>query len=251
MNGEPTLPQPFRLTAYDTIGSTNDEAKRLARTGAAEGTIVCAKVQTAGRGRRGRAWESPAGNLYCSVLLRPHCPAAVAAQLGFVAAIALAEAIAALAPAIELRCKWPNDLLANGGKVSGILLETEMATGEVPEFVVIGSGVNLAAAPRGTPYPATSLAAEGAAEITPANMLAAYVRRFAVWWRRWQDNGFVPVREAWLSRAVGLGAAVQVRLERDTLEGRFVDLGADGALMLDMAEGRRRVTAGEIFPVSG
>src|SRR5690348_7572810 len=151
---EPSLPAGFRAHHFAAVGSTNDTAKELARAGAPEGTIVWAGEQTAGRGRRGRIWASPPGNLYLSLILRPQAPAAQAAQLGFVAALALGGAIAELAgPQIELRCKWPNDLLANGRKLAGILLESETsANGEV-DFVVLGVGANLASAPAATEYP--------------------------------------------------------------------------------------------------
>jgi BirA family biotin operon repressor/biotin-[acetyl-CoA-carboxylase] ligase len=247
--GSSQLPSPFRLIAYETIGSTNDEAKRLARDGADEGLVVIAAQQMTGRGRRGRAWVSPPGNLYSSTLLRPQCRAAVAAQLGFVAALGISGAIREVAPAIDLRCKWPNDLLANGKKVTGILLETEMVTGDQPDFVILGVGVNLVSSPQDTPYPATSLVEEGAAQIAPARMIAVFIRRFAEWLGRWRAEGFAPIREAWLSRAAGLGEPIQVRLERDTLEGRFLDLDADGALMLGTPAGSRRIAAGEVFPV--
>jgi BirA family transcriptional regulator, biotin operon repressor / biotin---[acetyl-CoA-carboxylase] ligase len=244
------LPAPFRLIAYETIGSTNDELKRLAREGAGEGLVVSAARQTAGRGRRGRSWTSPSGNLYSSILLRPQCRAAMAAQLGFVAALGVADAIGELAPIVGLRCKWPNDLLANGKKVSGILLETEMVSGDQPDFVILGIGINLISSPRDTPYPASSLAEEGAPRITPVTMIAELIRHFAGWLTTWQKDGFAPIREAWLSRAIGLGEPIQVRLERDTLHGRFVDLDNDGALLLDMPSGSRRVAAGEVFPVA-
>ncbi len=245
-----TLPPPFRLVAYETIGSTNDEAKRLARDGAAEGLVIRADRQTSGRGRRGRVWVSPPGNLYSSTLLRPQCRAATAAQLGFVAALGVADAIGELAPVIDLRCKWPNDLLANGKKVSGILLETEMVAGDRPDFVVLGVGVNLASSPRDTPYPATSLAEEGTPGIAPLDMLAAHIRHFAGWLELWRKDGFGPIRDAWLSRAAGLGEPIQVRLERATLDGRFLDLEADGALLLGTPGGERRIAAGEVFPVA-
>jgi BirA family transcriptional regulator, biotin operon repressor / biotin---[acetyl-CoA-carboxylase] ligase len=247
----PSLPPPFRVAAYDTIGSTNDEAKRLARDGAAEGLVVWAKQQQSGRGRRGRAWVSPPGNLYMSLVLRPRCRAAVAAQLGFVAALGLGEALSELAPgSIDFRYKWPNDLLANGKKLAGILLETEMVAGDQPDFVVMGVGVNLASSPRDVVYPATSLAEEGMTEIAPQTTLAGFVQHFAPWLARWRDEGFAPIRAAWLARAKGLGEAVQVRLERGTLDGRFLDLDDDGALVLGMPEGSRRIAAGEIFPVA-
>ncbi len=242
------LPYPFRIIAYQTIGSTNDELKRFAREGEAEGLVVRADTQTAGRGRRGRNWVSPPGNLYSSTLIRPQCRAATAAQLGFVAALGIFDAIGELAPRITLRCKWPNDLLANGKKVSGILLETEMVAGDAPDFVVLGVGVNLVSSPRDTPYPATSLAEEGAPAIAPTVMLAAFIRYFAKWLAIWREAGFAPIREAWLLQAAGLGEPIQVRLERNTLDGRFLDLDDDGALMLGMPGGSRRIAAGEVFP---
>jgi BirA family biotin operon repressor/biotin-[acetyl-CoA-carboxylase] ligase len=242
------LAPPFRLIAYDAIASTNDEAKRLARNGAAEGLIVCAKRQTAGRGRRGRTWVSPAGNLYASILLRPGCRAATAAQLGFVAALGVAGGIGEVAPGIALQCKWPNDLLARGKKVSGILLETEMVAGDRPDFVVLGVGVNLVSSPRDTPYPATSLAEEGVPGVAAQAMLGAFVRHFADWLARWRDEGFAPIRAAWLSQAMGVGEPIRVWLERDTLDGRFLDLADDGALLLGLPDGSRRIAAGEIFP---
>jgi BirA family biotin operon repressor/biotin-[acetyl-CoA-carboxylase] ligase len=244
------LPSPFRLIAYETIGSTNDELKRLAHEGEAEGLVITAERQTAGRGRRGRTWVSPLGNLYSSVLLRPRCRAADAAQLGFVAALGVADAIGELAPAIGLCCKWPNDLLANGKKVSGILLETEMVAGDIPDFVVLGVGVNLVSSPRGTPYPATSLVEESARCVAAETMLAAFIRHFAEWLGVWRRDGFASVRTAWLARAMGLGEPIRVRLERDTLDGRFLDLDGDGALILGTPSGSRRISAGEIFPVT-
>jgi BirA family transcriptional regulator, biotin operon repressor / biotin---[acetyl-CoA-carboxylase] ligase len=211
---------------------------------------VWAREQTEGRGRRGRAWTSPPGNLYLSLVVRPEGPPARAAQLGFVAALALGDAVAALAgPALRLNCKWPNDLLANGKKIAGILLESETATGERVDFVVIGIGVNLRSFPADAEYPATSLAAEGIAGVAPAALLEGVARRFEFWRRRWDDDGFAVVRAAWLARASGLGERVRVRLERSTLCGRFLDLDADGALVLEAAEGRRRIAAGEVFPL--
>ncbi|HVB17577.1 MAG TPA: biotin--[acetyl-CoA-carboxylase] ligase [Stellaceae bacterium] len=245
----PSLPEAFHLHCYDAVGSTNDEAKALARAGAPEGTLVWARTQTAGRGRRGRAWLSPPGNLYLSLVVRPDMPPPAAAQLGFVAALGLVDGLAALAgPALQLRCKWPNDVLINGRKLAGILLESETSAGLPVDFVVIGVGVNILSAPRGVEYPATSLAAEGIAGITPALLLEAFVRRFDGWARRWHSDGFAPVRRGWLERASGLGELVHVRLERSALSGRFLDLDDDGALLIDSADGRRRIAAGEIFP---
>jgi len=251
-----TLPPGYRLVRYETVGSTNDQAKRLAHDGAPSGTLVWAGAQSQGRGRRGRPWESPCGNLYVSMLLRPACAAAQAAQLGFVAALALADALQrSLGPrAVEegafpphIALKWPNDVLVNRRKVAGILLESETGRGEAVEFVVIGIGVNIAAAPAQSEYPATSLAAEGA-DLTPAALLERLIAAFDDRYRQWRDAGFAPVRRAWLERATGLGEPVRVRLERATLHGRFLDLDGEGALLLDSADGPRRIAAGEVFP---
>lgn len=248
----PVLPEGYRLVRYDSIGSTNDEAKALAHAGAAEGTLVWAGEQTAGRGRRGRLWLSPPGNLYVSLIMRPAAAPAHAAQLGFVAALALAQGIGTLCgPALDIGCKWPNDLLAAGRKLAGILLESEISDSNMTDFVVIGAGVNLTSRPDDVEYPATSLVEQGFPEINPEQVLSAYVRRFAVWARVWRTRGFSPIREAWLARAAGLGQDIRVRLERATLFGRFLDLDEDGSLVIDTAEGRRRIAAGEVFPVSG
>ena len=249
---EPRLPEGFRLHRYETLGSTNDEARRLARDGAPEGTLVWSLAQTAGKGRRGRPWMSPPGNLYLSLVQRPAGPPAQAAQLGFVAAIALGDALDRLAgPVLALRYKWPNDLLIDGGKVAGILLESETVAAGSTDFVVIGVGVNLLSAPRDVEFPATSLAEAGCVGAAPPRLLEAFAHCFAGWSESWREEGFVPVRAAWLQRASGLGEGIRVRLERQTLDGRFLDLDHDGALLLDGAEGRRRIAAGEVFPAQG
>jgi BirA family biotin operon repressor/biotin-[acetyl-CoA-carboxylase] ligase len=235
------------LHHFASVGSTNDEAKTLARAGAPSGTVVWADEQTAGRGRRGRVWRSPPGNLYLSLIARPDCAPAQAAQLGFAAALALGDAIAGLG--LSPSYKWPNDVLLNGRKLAGILLESEMTAGGGLDFVVIGVGVNVAIAPGGIEYPATSLAAACVAT-TPADLLAAFTRHFANWQQRWREEGFAPLRTAWLAAASGLGDEILVRLARQTLCGRFLDLDADGALLLGAAGGHRRIAAGEVFPIA-
>lgn len=247
----PVLPDFYRLIRFETIGSTNDEAKHLAYAGAQEGTLVWAEAQSAGRGRRGRAWLSPPGNLYLSLLLRPDGPAPIAAQLGFVASLALADAIEPiLPPGHALRLKWPNDVLLDGRKLAGLLLESETAAGEGVAFVVIGIGVNLAAAPAETEFPATSLAAAGLPGVAPGVLLEAFAHHFEGRYRNWRAEGFAAVRAAWLARASGIGEPVRVRLDRATLFGRFLDLDDEGALLLEAADGRRRIAAGEIFPAA-
>jgi BirA family biotin operon repressor/biotin-[acetyl-CoA-carboxylase] ligase len=242
------LPAFYRLVAHEQIDSTNEEAKRLASAGAAAGTLVWAGEQLAGRGRRGRGWASPPGNLYASLLLRPACPPAQACQLNFVAAVALVEAVSSLLPAAAaVTLKWPNDVLVDGAKVSGILLEASAALDRSIDWLVIGVGVNVASHPADTPYPATSLRREGGASATPAAVLEAFAARFQAWYETWRE-GFAPVRARWLASARGLGEPIEVRLERETLQGRFGDLDESGALMLDMRDGaRRQITTGDLF----
>ncbi|MGH7111187.1 MAG: biotin--[acetyl-CoA-carboxylase] ligase [Stellaceae bacterium] len=243
-------PPGWPVIRYLVIGSTNDEAKRLAQDGAAARTVVWALRQTKGRGRRGRPWHSPAGNLYASLILRPQVPAARAAQLGFVAALAVGGALDRLCPGLTgLSYKWPNDVLLDGRKLCGILLESEAGDGERPAFLVAGIGINLRAAPQDTEFPATALAERGFPEIVPDAMLAALLAEFERWMGCWERDGFAPVRAAWRTRAL-LGGSARVRLDRLSLQGRLIDIDEEGALLL-LEEGgrRRRISAGEVFPV--
>ena len=249
MTGTVNLPPFFSLICLPSVGSTNDEAKRLAEDGAAEGTLVWGLEQTAGRGRRGRGWHSPPGNLYMSAVLRPGKPAAQSALIGFVAAVALADALQDLGLASDrLRLKWPNDVLVDKAKVAGILIETSATAGGSPAWLVLGMGVNLAHAPEDTPYPATTLRAAGLTNPNVESLLEALAGRLAEWYGRWQAEGFAPVRAAWLKRATGLGEPIEVRLDQESLQGRFVALEDDGALSLELPQGeRRRVTVGDVF----
>jgi len=249
---QPRLPRAYRLAFYDTVDSTNDEAKRLARAGAEEGTLVWACEQSAGRGRRGRAWTSPPGNLYASLILRPQCPIDQAAQLGFVAALAVGDTLGSISKkGLGALCyKWPNDVLLRGRKLAGILLETELGEGEAPKFVVVGVGINLVSSPRDTEFPATSIADEDLETVSASAALEGFASHFQAWEGCWRQEGFAPIRAAWRARAIALGEPIRVRLEPATLHGRFIDIDQQGALLLENAGELRRVTAGEIFPVT-
>lgn len=239
------LAQP-RISSFATIDSTNDEARRRAEAGEPEGAVIVAASQTKGRGRRGRTWISPPGNLHCSILLRPHCDVADAANLSFVAALALAEALDGPAGNSErITVKWPNDVLLDHRKVAGILLESESAEGAL-QWVVIGIGVDVEYFPTGVDFPAISLRAAGC-RADSDSVRDAVLRRFWVWYARWMSEGFAPVRDEWLARAAALGETIAVRLQDETIEGVFAGLDGDGALLLDVAGGRRRITAGDVF----
>ena len=245
----PRLAPFFHLIALEAIGSTNDEAMRLAAEGAEAGTLVWAKAQSRGRGRRGRSWASPRGNLYLSLILRPDCPVATAAQLNFVAALGIGEGLAALSPRCPaLRYKWPNDVLLDKHKVAGILLESSGSGKDSFEWLVLGVGVNVLSFPQGTDYPATSLKAEGVEGLSVENVLESFCDVFLAWLERWQREGFAPVRAKWLERAAALGERIEVRLDDETLAGTFAGLDESGALILHKGgEQVLRITAGDVF----
>jgi BirA family biotin operon repressor/biotin-[acetyl-CoA-carboxylase] ligase len=242
-----SLPSGYRLAAHETIGSTNDEAKRLAAEGAPEGTVVWARRQTQGRGRQDRTWMSPLGNLYCSIILRPGKGIAETATLGFAAALAAVEAIEPVAPPTRAMLKWPNDVLMDERKVAGILLES----GNNGAWLVIGCGINLAHFPENVPFPAISIVAATGFQIAAEDALAGFCGQFDLWYRHWKAEGFAPVREAWLARAHPKGTKLNVRLPTATLNGTFEDLDVDGTLLLADEDGTlHRIAAGDVYFVS-
>jgi len=246
----PRLPPAYRLVALDSVASTNEEAARLAGEGAEDGTLVWARRQTAGRGRQGRDWDSPPGNLYFSLVLRPECAVNRAAQLGFAAALAVGDAIGSVGPALlEVTYKWPNDVLLNDRKVAGILLESRTANSEALDWLVLGVGVNVSSHPKEARYPATDLKFEGAPPaIDAVDLLEAFSRHFMSWTNRWLDDGFAPLRRTWLTHARALGQEIEVRLPQETLRGTFRDIDEHGALALELQDGTRRViTAGDVY----
>jgi len=236
----PVLPDGWTLVAFDSVGSTNDEATRLAEAGAPEGTFVWAQTQTGGRGRRGRRWASPVGNLYCSTVLRPQCPAPRAAELGFVAALAVADLVR---DGRAVRVKWPNDVLVEGGKVAGILPESSIAQDGRVEHVVLGIGLNVSFAPSlpEMRYPGAMLG--GTVEAAIEGLTAG----LAGWLSQWRRNGFETIRAGWLDRAGPLGAEVDVKLGEELVRGAFAGMDREGALLLETPAGPRRIVSGELL----
>jgi BirA family biotin operon repressor/biotin-[acetyl-CoA-carboxylase] ligase len=229
------------IRSVPETGSTNADMLALAQAGASEGSWLRAERQTGGRGRQGRAWESPAGNLYASTLVRLRPTDPPAATLALVAAVALEEAVGVFLPARAI-LKWPNDLLIDGAKLSGILLE------RAADAVVIGIGVNLAHAPDLPDRPATSLAAQGA-PVEPATFADVLAEAFARWLNRWRGEGIEPIRRRWLERAHPPGTALTANLpDGEAIDGLFDGLTGEGALILRLASGERRVIhAGDVF----
>jgi BirA family biotin operon repressor/biotin-[acetyl-CoA-carboxylase] ligase len=227
------------FTHLAEVGSTNDWL--MARAAALpDGHWVITDRQTAGRGRRGRAWNDGAGNFMGSVLVLADGPVQ---QLSFAAALALHDALSDVTGQPQrFSLKWPNDVLLDGTKCAGILLERQGTS------LVIGIGVNLAHHPDGTERPATSLAAAGLPVPQPAALLAALAPAFARWRATWQAQGFAPLRQAWLARASGVGGRIVARLGSESPEGRFAGLAEDGALLLRLDDGNTRaIHAGDVF----
>jgi BirA family transcriptional regulator, biotin operon repressor / biotin---[acetyl-CoA-carboxylase] ligase len=231
----------FDVRHYGTIGSTNDEAMRLAQAGAAHGTVVWAREQTAGRGRQARRWHSPAGNLHASVLLRLDASPSRAAELSFVAALGVADAVDRFLPDdAAAHFKWPNDVLVRGAKIAGILLEY------ADPAVVIGIGINVLQKPLSAPYPVTRLADSAAVTPTPAEVLQALLPTLARRLAEWQDQGFAQTRAAWLERAHPPGSPIRISVGDRTIVGEFAGLALDGALIVRTTNGPVRVVAGDV-----
>lgn len=238
----------LRLEVFDRLGSTNDEAGVRVRTGDPGGLWIMAREQGAGRGRHGRVWQSPPGNLYASLLLVNPCSPGIAPQIGFVAGVAVHHAVsrmAALSPG-RLALKWPNDILLDGAKLTGILVEGAIYPGGLAA-VIIGCGINLRHYPSDTPYPATSLAEQGI-EVSPDTAIAVLADAMDEALDTWQGGaGFAEIRRRWLEQARGIGGPITVRHPAGERSGTFIDLDSDGALLLDEQGRRTRIDAGDVF----
>src|SRR5262252_6975453 len=235
-----------RLIAHEVLGSTNTEALQLARHGERGPLWVTAERQSAGRGRRGRAWISPLGNLYASLLLTEPAAAEHWPQLSFVAALAMHDAVVEVAIELKplLAIKWPNDLLLAGAKLGGILIEAESGM----SAVAIGIGINCGSHPTEADFPATDLAAAGTPISATALFSALSVKmlgRLAQWNA---GEGFSTIRADWLARAAGMGESVRVRLAERELVRRFEALDEAGGLVLRLPDGNARtIAAGDVF----
>jgi BirA family biotin operon repressor/biotin-[acetyl-CoA-carboxylase] ligase len=245
----------YRLNAYDQIGSTNVEAMARARDGDRGSIWFVTSEQTAGRGRRQRAWIAPRGNLASSVLEVLRITPATAATLGFAAGLAMEAALRKVSVEAALRAgpqplkydlKWPNDVLAGGKKLVGISLDAEAVDDHLA--VVVGIGTNVVAAPEGTPTPAISLAALGVqvgAEELFSVLSDSWVDFLGIW-----DNGrgFGQIRRLWLDRAAGLGQAVAIKSAGSTIEGTFDTIDEQGCMIVRTGAGQLApITAGDVY----
>jgi len=252
----------YRLTGFDSVGSTNSEALAAAAAGDPGGIWFAALQQTSGRGRRGRQWHSPHGNLAASLLIIPDASPEMAATLGFVAGVALNAGLSAILPDGMVRIgidgadgvdgrsrialKWPNDVLADGAKLAGILLEASKSP-DGRQAIVVGIGVTVVAAPEGVPYPATSLAAlgveRGAQDVFEA-LSDAWVDAFALWD---EGRGAGAILDRWRSSAAGIGAQVAISQDGVVRRGIFETIDSVGRLIIRDDDGARHpITAGDV-----
>lgn len=249
---EPHLPPDWRVMPFDSLDSTNAALKRIVEFegDVHEGLMVWAGTQTAGRGRAGRTWSSPRGNVYVSILIAAPESVAHAPELGFVAAVAVRNTILELprhnAPPPKVSCKWPNDVLIDGEKVSGILPELA-SDGQKRNWIVLGIGINLHAVQLDpSAYPPTALSLHNI-DTTPAHVLTVLTRELHKGLITWRTEGFAAVRAAWIDCGPEIGANVAVGLPEGAVSGAFMGLDEDGALLLDTRKGRRRIVVGDVL----
>lgn len=246
-SGKPIpLPGGFVLYTFDTLGSTMDKAFDLAREGASHGTLVLTKKQTAGRGRRGTAWESLEGNIALSVVLRRFPEAFQPGHLSFMTCIAMGHALLAFLPQQDaLSYKWPNDVLLDGKKVAGCLLEADLAASD--PFIIAGVGVNLAASPKGQSFPVISLKEEGVG-VLPEAFLSLFCTELRALHLDYYAQGFSFIQKAWNQRAWKMGHSMcAVQEGQEPLQGRVKGIDTQGRLILyDAAKGDQFVSAGQL-----
>lgn len=232
----------------DSVDSTMAEAVRRAPT-IDRPTWIVARTQTAARGRRGRPWIVPQGNLNATLIFNPEATAAEAAKRSFLAANALYQALAIYVPAEKLSLKWPNDVLLSGGKVAGILLESS-GQGPFVDWLSIGVGVNLKHTPEGVTdasFAPTSLMGAGGWEVEPLDFLATLADAYATQEAKLLRLGFGRIREDWLSQAARLGEVITARTGREDVTGIFDSIDQDGNLVLITGTGPRAISAADVF----
>lgn len=231
---------PWRLEQYPELGSTSDEIVRRAKAGEPAGLAVLALRQTAGRGSRGRAWRAPEGNLNLSLLLRPTRPAAEAGLFSLIAGIAVAEALEGLG-AKNLALKWPNDILCEGAKLAGILIDAA-PDGALLDWLCIGIGINLKAAPEIPGRRTIALSAQGL-DVPPEAAAQAILARLA-WWGEAAGGA---IRAAWLARGHAQGTPLEIAYAGQRLAGLFAGLSPRGELLLQCKNRIETINTGEVL----
>ena len=240
------MPDGFDHRAFLSIDSTNKEAVRQIEKGAKSGLWISATEQTLGRGRGGRKWISKPGNLFSTLIYDTKKSLCHSAQLSFVTSLAVRGAVATFVDTDDVKCKWPNDVLVNGKKISGILLET-YSNDKAENLMILGIGININHHPENPLYPATHINERSDKSFTHNDVFQALTNKMAYWLNIWQEQGFKIIRKEWLNKAKGQGEKITVRLPNEEINGRFVDLDANGALMLETGDKIRLIHSGDVF----
>lgn len=240
----------FDFKLYEELDSTNNEAKRyIANPPSSSHTIICARKQTSGRGKYGNSWVSQEGNLFCSIIIPNTKELSEMSQLSFVTSCALEKTIGSiikennLEQKIEL--KWPNDVLLEGKKISGILLET---TGSRSEYLIIGIGINLLYSPELPDILTTNLKSEGIKQLDYSVVIDKLITNFVEYYHNWLETGFLGIREYWLKKAYNLGKNTVIKLPNSIIKGKFIDIDLTGQMMIKLDTGQiKPISSGDVF----
>ncbi len=241
------VPERFSLVHLLEVDSTNEEAKRNAKDIDGD-TVFWSDMQSSGRGRLGRDWVSEEGNLFYSLFLRPNCTLAKASQLSFVAAVAVRDAIAELYPKRDdINLKWPNDILFGKKKVAGILLESA-SSGDTPDWVFVGVGVNIASYTKDVRWPASCLTSFGVDDISVSRMLELNLHYLDFWLNIWEKDGFQPIYEEWIKHAAHIDKMISVSSSGGDVKAICRGMNKDGGLLLELEDGTTMsIAVGEVY----
>ena len=250
----PIIPSSFFINYFDKVESTNQLAILEANQGKPSGTVIVANAQSSGRGRLGRQWLSPPGNLYTSIIIRPNCPPMIAAQISLVTSVAIWETVSYLLPANKkILCKWPNDILINYKKVSGILLESQTAidskNNPIVEWIIVGVGINISSYPKlKENYQATSISEECRIHINKDQVLNLFLSNFKTMLSLWTEQGFNKIINLWLNKTFPLGHSISVQSPKGMICGKFNGLTPQGELKIHTrAHGEKIIAAGDTY----
>ncbi len=243
--------QEYSFLAFNTLDSTNLEAKRIVLKGIEQKLVIVSNEQTKGKGRNSRIWDSPSGNLYMSILLRSDDFCDKKSDLSFVTAITVYEALFSVIKDsgydFDLTIKWPNDILVNHAKIAGILLESIKSYGK--DYLIIGIGINISYFPKFADKQTTSLEKLNIKNITPSEILDKVMESFSYYYKLWQNEGFEEIRKLWLARSFPRGSIITISDGKNRISGIFEDIdGKDGAIMVKLLSGEiRRLSSGDVF----
>lgn len=230
----------FQIIEKQITESTNDDARALILAGIADNTVIIAEEQTKGRGRQQREWVSRRGNLFCSFIVHPQQDIKDFPFYSFMMALSVLDAVQHFLPAAKVQVKWPNDILVDEKKIAGLLLEIE------GNALIIGVGINCVSAPDNTTFPATHFLQENT-KLSPKECLTKLCEDFSYWHAVFDQDGFDPIRASWKNHAFRWQQEIAVRRKNSHIQGKLIDLAADGALILETPDGLQRITAGDVW----